>query len=169
MLSRTVTATATAVASAVAVAGLGSMSAQAATVQVHIYQFVEAHRSVPIVQLSDAQLGEVLDACKFADLIQDQAKAEARRRLREGGMSGFTLKPNSARRAITDGSLPFTLLHEAGFTHEELFSVASLSVSGATKLYTRKKRTAKEAAQALALVLGGCMRINEVEPSIVRL
>jgi hypothetical protein len=45
MLSRTVTATATAVASAVAVAGLGSMSAQAATVQVHIYQFVEAHRS----------------------------------------------------------------------------------------------------------------------------
>jgi hypothetical protein len=130
---------------------------------------VEAHRSVPIVQLSDEQLGEVLDACKFADLIQDQAKAEARRRLREGGMSGFTLKPNSARRAITDGSLPFTLLHEAGFTHEELFSVASLSVSGATKLYTRKKRTAKEAAQALALVLGGCIRINEVEPSIVRL
>lgn len=132
-------------------------------------QLIEQARAVPVTSLSDEQLGQVIDACKFATLIETDAKAEARRRIREGAMPGFTLKPNAPRREIHGGSLAFNLLREAGFTETELFGAATLSVSSATKLYTNRKRTAKEAAQALSVVLGGCLRINEIEPSVVRL
>lgn len=123
---------------------------------------------LPATRLTNEQLATCLTAiATISDKWVSEIKAEARDRIRMGTLPGFELKPNAARRTITDPRKAFHLLMYAGFTAQELFTIAGLSVGGATELYTRSGRKPKEAKASLELVLGPIIQAKEVEPSIV--
>lgn len=123
---------------------------------------------LPVQSLTTEQMTACLTAIAMLDdSWVDEIKREARARIEAGTLPGFALKENAPRRNIVSAFGAFHKLREAGFTDDDLFSVAKLTMSGATELYSRKGRKPKEIKQCLELVLGDLIQPTKVEPSVI--
>lgn len=122
---------------------------------------------VPAVVLTNEQLAVCLHAISMlSDKWVAEIKDVARARIAAGEFPGYVLKDNAPRREITDSGAAFLMLREAGFTDDDLFAVAKLSVGEADKLYRGRGMNEKEAKTALAEALAGVLIARPVAPSI---
>jgi hypothetical protein len=90
----------------------------------------EAFLQQKLAELNDEQLDKVLMACALAEMIEAPAKDETRKRIKEGGMTNFSLAKDSEVREIVNVRRAMSLLSLAGFERSDLFEcVTHFSIS----------------------------------------
>ena len=96
--------------------------------------------------------------------------AEARVRVAEGRLPGYRLKPNAARRSITDNAKASAILRDGlAFTQDEIAEASSLSLGEAVTVLRRKVKfkNEAEATKCLRDTLAPVIELKTPEPSVV--
>jgi hypothetical protein len=123
-----------------------------------------------VADLSDEEMEAMYTAVKMSsqERFADAVKMEMRKRVLEGRMPGYEMKPNAPRRKVTDALMAAGLLQKR-LTYDEVLGVASLPLDGLTSTLRKKhKLTEKEAKAELDELLKVVIQLSESEPSIVK-
>jgi hypothetical protein len=124
-----------------------------------------------LADLQPDQFLALFEAMRLANKedFQEAVKAEARTRVMEGRLEGYKLKPNAARRGITDNvAASQALMEKLEFTPTNIFQASKLSL-GEVESVLRKKTgiKAKEAKPAVNAALANVIELATPEPSVV--
>lgn len=130
----------------------------------------DAERS--LAQLTDNDLGRVLDAIQFADFLKDRARDVARERIQAGGMTGWKLGKEKEKRNVTDVYQAAQILKGEGLPIEKIMGTCSMSLGddgGVAEIYReQKKLTWKEAKDDINRLLCAVIEKSPMKPSISR-
>lgn len=129
-----------------------------------------AHAETTLAQCSDVDLGRILDAIQFADLIKDTARDVARERIRAGGMDGYRLGKESEVREITDpvGAI-IRIASSEGLDWDEVArrAISKFSIGAIEELYREKHGgTWQDARDKVNTVLASTIERKSKKPAI---
>jgi len=125
-----------------------------------------------IADLPEDRFAMLFEALKIAAKADTQKAilAEARVRVAEGRLPGYRLKPNAARRSITDNAKASAILRDGlAFTQDEIAEASSLSLGEAMTVLRRKVKfkNEAEATKCLRDALATVIELKTPEPSVV--
>jgi hypothetical protein len=80
-------------------------------------------------QITDEQIGAMIEATKLVEMIYDPLMEEARRRISAGKLDSYKLAKPTERRKIVDSQRAISLMLLAGMSREDVMKCASLSLT----------------------------------------
>lgn len=101
----------------------------------------EAHIQQRLAECTDEQLEQVMMACRLAEFAKTPALDEARKRIKAGGLTNYTLGKETKIREITDVRRAIALLSLAGMAKEEIFDCVQSMALGKLAETLRKKHS----------------------------
>lgn len=132
----------------------------------------QADAEQSLAQLSDVDLGRVLDAIQFADFLKDRARDVARERIAAGSMTGWKLGKEKEKRTVTDPFQAAQILKEAGLPIEKIMASCKMSLGddgGVAGIYREAKGgTWKDANDGVNNLLASVIERSPMKPSITR-
>ena len=118
---------------------------------------------------TDFELDRVFVAIRFAESIKDQVKAEIIRRMDEGKMRNFEMKPSGSTSSISDNAEAMRLLAGIGFTKDEAIHRSKLKLTElAEDLQEKDGSTLIAAKRKLKDALLPVLEVSDKSPSLKR-
>jgi len=118
--------------------------------------------------MTPTQMADVLEKAELVDKMVKAVRTKAKDLLAKDdrAIPGWSLKPGSARRKITDVPAAFSRMTDAGISILELMESSTLAVAKLEKLLRGDGSSAKEARDKLAELLGELIETSTPEPKL---
>jgi hypothetical protein len=120
---------------------------------------------------SDAQLEQLLEACALAKQVDHPARDEARRRIRDGQLTNFTLGKEYDVRNVTNVRRAIAILALSGIaSREDVLDICNFSIRTIEERYrdAHKGMTWQQARDKINKVLASVIEREAAEPKLIR-
>ena len=119
---------------------------------------------------TDAELDRIHVAATFAALVKDDIKKEIVRRMEDGGMRNYEMKPTGNTSTISDVEKAVGMLEGIGLTQSQIIKRARLSLDAlAEDLHAKEGGTQIAAKRKIRDTLASVLDVTPKAPSLKRL